>query len=193
MEKFIPYLSSIHPLKPREWAAVRDLFQPHSLPKDAYFADVGELSQRIALLEEGLMRAYYQAPNGQQYNKTLFAPPCFVGALSSLTSGKPNKIYLQTLTPCELWVADYPELVELFDEHPGLERLARRMAEMVFIEKEEREIALVLNNATERYLQFLEEFGEHAQRIPLYHIASYLGVTPTQLSRIRAALAKGER
>lgn len=192
MEQFHAYLNQIHPLNPVEMDLVEDIFQVTYLKKDDYFAEVGELSQKIGLLGKGILRAYYQAPSGQQYNKTLFVPPCFVGALSSLASGTPNKIYIQALTDCEVWTADYHRMVALYDEYPGLERLNRRLTEFVFIEKEEREIELVVNNATERYLFFLERFGDFAHQIPLFHVASYLGITPTQLSRVRAALAKGE-
>lgn len=192
MERFYPFLLQIHPLKSEELEPLEDVFQPLFLKKDSYFAEVGEYSKRFALLGKGIMRAYYQAPGGQQFNKTFFTPPSFVAALSSLSSGQPNKIYIQALTDCELMVADYGKMTALYDRHHGLERLARKFAERVFMEKEGREISLVVNNATERYLHFMETHGDFVQQIPLYHIASYLGITPTQLSRIRALLAKRE-
>ena len=71
-----------------------------------------------------------------------------------------------------------------------LERLARKMAEYYFLEKERKELEIVMLNATERYQLFQAEFPKIEQYIPQYHVASYLGITPIQLSRIRHRLAK---
>jgi hypothetical protein len=79
--------------------------------------------------------------------------------------------------------------VNLYNTFPALERFARKLAESYFVLKEKREIELVLLEAGERYLIFQKEFPGLENRIPQYHIASYLGITPTQLSRIRAKKA----
>jgi len=90
------------------------------------------------------------------------------------------------MTDCELLVADYHSFTQLFDKHPRIERIARMTAEQFFIQKEKREIDLVMLEAKDRYLILKEEHPSLEQLIPQYHIASYLGVTATQLSRIRA-------
>jgi CRP-like cAMP-binding protein len=74
----------------------------------------------------------------------------------------------------------------LYDQFEGLERIARKLAENYFMVKEQREIELVLLDASQRYRLFQQEYPGLENRIPQYHIASYLGITPTQLSRIRA-------
>jgi hypothetical protein len=74
----------------------------------------------------------------------------------------------------------------LYDKYPKIERLARILAEYFFVRKEKREIELVTLEAKERYAIFQKEHPKLEQRIPQYHIASYLGITPTQLSRIRS-------
>jgi CRP-like cAMP-binding protein len=85
-----------------------------------------------------------------------------------------------------LLVATYQEITKLYDQHPQVERLARILAEQFFVRKEKREIELVTLEAKERYAIFQQEHPQLEQLIPQYHIASYLGVSPTQLSRIRA-------
>ncbi len=83
--------------------------------------------------------------------------------------------------------ASYQELVALYDSLPRVERLSRiLLAESYFIQKEQREIDLVMKDATEQYALFQKAFPQLENRTPQYHISSYLGITPTQLSRIRA-------
>lgn len=133
------------------------------------------------------MRAFYRNEKGVEYNKHFFIAPCFIGGYASLITGRPNQIVQEALTPCVIQEADYTGLEALFEEHRAVERLARKLAEQFFVQKEQREIDLVLLDAEARYDIFRSEFALLEQLIPQYHIASYLGITPTQLSRIRKA------
>jgi CRP-like cAMP-binding protein len=83
-------------------------------------------------------------------------------------------------------VANYEQLTRLFAPYPDWERFARCHAEWLFVLKEQREIELVLLDAAQRYQLFRQQYPSLEQKIAQYHIARYLGVTPTQLSRIRA-------
>jgi len=74
----------------------------------------------------------------------------------------------------------------VYSKHPALNRVGRILVEHAWIGKERRETQLIMLNASERYRAFREEYPGLEQRIPQYHIASYLGITPVQLSRIRA-------
>ena len=160
------------------------------LKKGDAFAKKGEYSSQFAYVESGVLRSFYCKDNGEQYNKTFFTEDSFVGAYSSLATGKENRIDIDCLTNCTLWVANFESITQLFDQHPLIERLARILAEQFFVDKEKREIELVTLNAKDRYAIFQQELPDLEQRIPQYHIASYLGVSPTQLSRIRAGKTK---
>ena len=72
-----------------------------------------------------------------------------------------------------------------------MEKVARRLAELYFVNKEQREIEIVLWNADERYIIFQRDYPQLEQIIPQYQIAFYLGITPTQLSRIRRKFIEG--
>lgn len=162
------------------------LFTEKNLEKGTTFARNGEHSRDIAFINSGVMRAFYRKENGDQYNKTLFTENSFVGAFSSLVTGQENRIDIDCLTDCELRIAPYKQIIQLYDPYPRIERLARILAEQFFVNKEKREIELVTLDATERYAIFQQEYPGLELLIPQYHIASYLGVSPTQLSRIRA-------
>lgn len=179
-------LNHITPLTPAAWDDFRAMFAPVTLSKGEYLARQGEVATTIGILLEGIVRAFFANRDGTEYSKTFFTPPAFVGAYASLVSGQPTQICLQALTSCRLWVAEYEKLTILYDRHPSLERLARRQSEWYFVDKEQREIELVMLDAEQRYELFRQRHPDLEQRIPQYYIASYLGITPTQLSRIRA-------
>ena len=132
------------------------------------------------------MRAFYRNNEGNEYNKTFFTDLNFVAPYSSLVTGHKNLINIQCLTNCTFQVADFGEITKLYDRYPKVERLARIISEQFFVIKEKREIELVTLEASERYEIFQKEHPNLENLIPQYHIASYLGITPTQLSRIRA-------
>jgi len=87
------------------------------------------------------------------------------------------------------YACDYKALTQLYDKHTDLERLSRKIAEYYFIEKEKKELEIILLDASQRYIIFQNDFPNLEQLIAQFHIASYLGVSATQLSRIRHQFA----
>lgn len=180
------YLEKLIHFTESEMAAFASLFSEIKLKKNDYFAKEGECSSKISFISEGIMRAFYRNKSGKEYNKTFFTPPNFAAAYSSITTKQKNLINIQCLTDCTLQVADFDKITFLYKEYPKIESLARKLAEYKFAIKEKREIELVTIEATERYSIFKKEHPDLENLINQYHIASYLGITPTQLSRIRA-------
>ncbi len=180
------HLSNILPFTENELAIFANIFTEKQLKKNDYFACQGEFSTKMAFVSKGILRAFYRNNKGNEYNKTFFYKNSFVGAYSSLLTKAENKINIQCLTDCILFTANFKEITMLYDTYPKIERLARILAEQFFISKEKREIELVMLDALERYNIFKNEHPNLENSIPQYHIASYLGITPTQLSRIRA-------
>jgi len=179
-------LTKLVEFDPESLERLLSCFVQIKLGKGKAFAKKGEYSKNIGFVEKGVLRAYYQNDKGEEYNKTFFTANNFVGAYSSLVSGNVNLIDIDCLTDSILLVANFREIKSLYNQHPKIERLARVLAEQFFVKKEKREIELATLNAKERYSIFKQEHFTLEQLIPQYHIASYLGVSPTQLSRIRA-------
>ena len=186
MNELKEYLNKLLHFTESEMELFISLFSEKHLKKDEYFATEGEYSTKFGFLSLGIVRAFYRNNEGNEYNKTFFSEKGFIGAYSSLVTNQKNQINIQCLTDCSLLTADFLEFKKLYDTHPKIERLARILAEYFFVSKEKREIELVMMDATERYAIFQEEHPNLENHIPQYHIASYLGITPTQLSRIRA-------
>lgn len=183
------YLDQLTPVSSKTWKAVQPLFTENKLNKSDFFIQHNQQAREIGFLTDGVIRAYYTSADGTEYNKHFFTAPCFVGGYASLITGQLNQINQQALTSCSVLVASYTAFQKLFTSCPDLERAARILAERFFVQKEQREIELVLLDAEQRYSIFKRDFSKLEQVIPQYHIASYLGVSATQLSRIRRKLA----
>lgn len=165
-------------------------FHPFELKKNDFFVKEEKSAKQIGFLYKGIIRAYFVNTEGKEYNKQFFMAPSIIGAYTSLLTKEPNKIAQQALTDSQMLVANYADIEPLYDQFHELERLGRKIAEYYFLEKEKK-IEMALLNASQRYLILRETFSQIETIIPQYHIASYLGITPTQLSRIRRDILLG--
>ena len=183
------FFNKLTPISPESWDKFSALFTIKALKKGDYFISDGQTAKEIGFLESGIIRAFYRSDEAIEYNKHFFINPSFIGGYASLITKTPNQINQQALTDCKLQVALYDKIQNLYQTCPDLERAGRILAEQFFVQKEQREIEIVLLEADKRYQIFQKDFPELEQQIPQYHIASYLGITPTQLSRIRRKLS----
>ena len=188
MNELKDYYNSISKLHESTWERILPFFSEDKLAKHEYFARENKTAHQIAFLKTGVVRAFFINQEGKEYNKQFFVGQSIIGAYTSLLTGNVNLIAQQALTDCLIYTCDYKLLTNLYDECPDLERFARRIAEHYFLEKEKKEIEIVLLDASQRYILFKKEFPTLEQLIPQLHIASYLGVSATQLSRIRRQL-----
>ena len=179
------FINRISILSEETWS----LLIPHTseiqLLKDDFFVKENEISQEIGILTKGIVRSFYTTSDGKEYNKTLFAAPTIIGSYVSIITGQPNRLPQQALTDCTVVKIPMNIIQKLSADQIEIERLRRKIAEMFFVYKEKRELEMALLQAEERYLIFVQEFPGVEQLIPQYHIASYLGISATQLSRIR--------
>jgi CRP-like cAMP-binding protein len=183
------YFDAISKLNESTWNRVLPFFEEKTLSKSEYFIEAHKTARQIAFLKSGVVRAFFINQEAKDYNKQFFVGPSIIGAYTSLLTGNVNLIAQQALTDCVIYTCDYKLLTDLYDTCPDLERFARRIAEYYFLEKEKKEIEIVLLDASQRYVLFQKEFPTLQQLIPQFHIASYLGVSATQLSRIRKQFA----
>ena len=189
MKSLTGFFNAISPLKEKTWEELLPLFKETTLSANDYFVRENEVARKIAFLESGVVRAFFINQEGQEYNKQFFVGPSSIGGYTSLLTGKANLIPQQALTDCKIWSCEFRSLTDRYDQYPDLERLSRKIAEYYFLEKEKKELEIVLLDASQRYRLFQNEFPTLEQLIPQYHIASYLGISATQLSRIRHQLA----
>ncbi|SDC91669.1 cAMP-binding domain of CRP or a regulatory subunit of cAMP-dependent protein kinases [Paenibacillus sp. UNCCL117] len=183
-------INALTPIPDTEWEAFKQLAAPLNLARHEHFIRAGETGQHIALCLSGLLRLYYTTPDGDEFNKSFCVRHEFIASYSSLLTDAPSFFSIQALTDSELLLIRFRDFRALYDRHTCWERLGRLVAEQLFVKKEIRERELLLLPAEARYLLFLERYGRLAAHIPLYHVASYLGITPVALSRIRRKITR---
>lgn len=185
MASVVEYLKQISLLSDSALVEMATIFSPAELKKGDYFVREGVLARNIAFLEQGVVRAFYIDGQGKEYNKTIFTAPAIIGSYASLISKTKNRLPQQALTDCKIWRASYEDIERLSEGNWEMERLRRKIAERFFLGNEKKQLEMALLGAKERYAIFREEHPGFEDRIPQYHIASYLSISPTQLSRIR--------
>ncbi|MDD7887626.1 Crp/Fnr family transcriptional regulator [Flavivirga sp. 57AJ16] len=145
----------------------------------------GEIPSKIYMLVSGIMRAYLSSETGKEFNKNFFMPFSFVGSLTALIKKEPSKLTYETLTACKVYEVNFEEITKLCSKDIHISNLYSKVLERIFIKYEERQLEFISMDATERYLKLRKRISGIDDLIPQYHIASYLSITPVQLSRIR--------
>ncbi len=161
------------------------LFRTKSVMAGDYFIRAGEKSTELAFVNAGLLRFFYQTKDGKEFNKSFITENQFASAYSAFLTGMPARFSIQALEESQLLICDLEQVIDLFDQHRCWERLGRILAEQLYIKKETREAEFLLDDAETRYHFFQKNYSGLEERIPQYHVASYLGITPVMLSRIR--------
>lgn len=156
-------------------------------------ASPGEIPSKIYLLTSGMMRAYLSTEKGKEYNKNFFMPFSFVGALTALIQNKPSALTYEALTDCKVYEVSFLDITQLCKEDINISNLYNRILEQVYMRYEERQLELISMDAKDRYLTLRKKIPEIDELIPQYQIASYLSITPVQLSRIRRKIKKEEK
>jgi len=164
---------------------IKETFTFDELKKGDFFIREGQYANEIAFLEEGIVRAFYVNNDGKEYNKHIFTAPSIIGSYASLITKQKNKIAQQALSDCKIWKAPFYKIEKFSEGNYEIERLRRIIAEKYFLNYEKKELEMAMLNADQRYQIFQKEYSGIELKIPQYHIASYLGISPTQLSRIR--------
>ncbi|WP_257666883.1 Crp/Fnr family transcriptional regulator [Parapedobacter tibetensis] len=188
---FKSYLDSYAPISETSWLKVVSISQFKTLKKGEVLLQEGTTAKNIYYICKGALRAYFSDMDGNSYNKNLFMEGNIAASTASLLEQTPSKFTLEALEDCILLYAPYKKYRELIFENEDLKRYYIAYLEKIWvIEKEQREISLVMENATVRYQKLLQKHPDIDRRITKLHIASHLGITPTQLSRIRKNLKK---
>lgn len=164
---------------------VVSFFHPLPLKKDEYFLQIGKKCEQVAFVAEGILRIYYPNDNGDETTCYFALPNEFVTSFTSFTSGTPSVENIQAIVPATIFVINKKDLDMLYNKIPVMQELGRKAAENLAIIMEKR-ISLFLNNTAEqRYAYLLKHNSTLIQKVPLQYLASYLGISPQHLSRLR--------
>jgi CRP-like cAMP-binding protein len=158
--------------------------------KNEFFLKQNESPLYVGFILSGIMREFYIDNKGREYNKVFCFNGDFTGSYYDLSSGRPSLVSIQALTNCRILVSKFHEVKRLIDTDAKWLKLAYLLVHNLLIKKFEKEQQIYTLSATERYRLLRKNHPEFEQLIPAFHIASYLGITPISLSRIRANLTR---
>ncbi|NNF83287.1 MAG: Crp/Fnr family transcriptional regulator [Flavobacteriaceae bacterium] len=148
---------------------------------------IGSVCRNIYFVKSGLLRIHY-IKNGNSITESFEFENSIVARSDSLFDAKPSQKGIQAIEDTELVAIYSTKLFQLYDLDPDIERLFRIIFERAYVKTVERIESLQFHSAEERYTNLLEHSQPIIKRIPLNYIASYLGITPVSLSRIRSKI-----
>lgn len=183
------YLSNYSSITLSSFELLKDLVKFQQISKNDILLNEGDVAKNIYFLGSGLVRAYSSDQEGRTYNKNIFLAGKMVGSMVSALLQKPSSFTLQALDESILLSLNFTKFKQFILEKDDLKNYYIAYLEKEWVmDKEQREVSLVMESASVRYEKFMEENPGIDRKISLHHIASHLGITPTQLSRIRKDL-----
>lgn len=182
-------LKQITELDSEEETMFRKAFKPYSLKKNEFFLQSTEVNHRLGFLCKGLVR-YFVFKNEEESTLEFTKEGEFIADYGSFISKEPSLQNIQALEDCQLLVIEYEELQKLYKISRNANLLGRIIIEHRFIIMVDQLLTVHRYNPEDRYRYFLNHYKDLTQRIPQYLIASFVGVKPQSLSRIRKRIVQ---
>jgi CRP-like cAMP-binding protein len=187
MEQLLNYIKKYSPLSTEGQFALYDCFEKTVLSKNEYLLTEGKICRHLYFLEQGALRGFYNL-DGKEITHWFGFENDFVTSFHSFITRQPAIENIQLLEGSVLWAISKETLESLFNQYHEIERLVRIVQEKYYIRLEERFVNAQFKTATERYENLLIQTPYILERVPLGHIASFLGITQETLSRIRSRI-----
>jgi len=156
--------------------------------KGEMFLMAGDVPAYMGFNLNGIFRLYYIDDNGNDLTKGFSTVGKFVVSYSALVQKRPSYFFIEAMVDTDILHFRYSEWMQMVEKDIRWYPFIFKLVESVYIMKEMREKSFLLDNATTRYLNFRKNYPDLENKIKLYHVASFLGITPEALSRIRKKL-----
>lgn len=185
MEDFFLKVSQYTTLSIESNTAWRKILRRRKFKKGEFLVRQGELARTVAFVSKGLFSQYSLDDDGNMFIKRFFSEDFFAASTTSLLSKSPSITSIEAIEDTLVWEYDFREFKDLTERHKDIAAFYISYMERHWIvEKEPEEIGFRQNTAKERYEDFQKKYSHLIKRIKKQHIAAYLGITPTQMSRI---------
>ncbi|MCC6182830.1 MAG: Crp/Fnr family transcriptional regulator [Bacteroidia bacterium] len=183
------YFNSHSFLKMEEIESALPLFKEVQLNKGEYFITDTIICNQIAFVVKGSFRGFVVDDKGNEVNICLKLENQFITSYESFLNQQPSKKNIQAMEKCDLLIINRDSLINLLDKFPSFNFLIKAVAEQELIEKENFLIHLNNKSGKEKYLFILNYYPDFIRRVKLSDLASFIGVTPRTVSRIRKNLS----
>jgi len=179
------FILSLVSFNSEELEDILSCFEKEKILKNTMLVRQGEISKFLYFIEEGIGRSFYLKEDGKEVTQWFFSRGKFMTSLDSFFQQAPSLYNLEVLEDATVYVISKENLDKLFAKYHKMEQLGRLVSIEMLTKAVNKLKALQFQTAKERYEYMLEEFPDMSHRLPLGHIASYLGMTQETLSRIR--------
>jgi len=188
MDLIEEYTKKIFPLSKQGLELYKSIFTKKVFKKNDIFIEQGTVSTKFYIVSVGITRSYFLDEVGKNHTRSIYVPNTITGSPSSSFSNTASKLSCQCLTDCVLFEADFKDYRELTDTNPEILKFYSKELEDRILFLQEKIIVLSSFDATKSYLELRDRIPKIDNLIPQHQIASYLNITPVQLSRIRKEL-----
>lgn len=191
MQNFKKYLASIVDISDNDWKLFSSKLTYQSIPKKTVFLKLGDIENSISFVETGGVRLFI--PKEEEEKEVTFGFSFegeLISAYDSFLTRTPSLYQLETMAETTLWSISHQDLQQIYDATRIGDRIGRFTSERLFLIKSKREQSLLSETPDERYLNLRKDRPDLMSQIPLKYIASYIGVTPQALSRVRKRLTE---
>jgi CRP/FNR family transcriptional regulator, anaerobic regulatory protein len=182
--QIIQSIKSFVPLTNAEEEAFIEIVEVKQFEKKEFLLKEGQICNKISFINSGCLRAFYDV-EGIENTVQFFFSNSWYTDYGSFLNGEPATENLQALEASEVVQFKKNDLYKLYDTHPVFNRVGRVMAENAFLSLSKLNKMLTNEEPEQRYLNLLKQRPELVEKIPQHYIASYLGIQPESLSRIR--------
>lgn len=185
MKEFINYLLQFGNLDQQQIDFIMSRAETLELHKDDYFSEAGKIPRYVGFMLTGVVRFCYYNNKGEEITHSFIDENNFVSDQQRFEAQVVASEYIQAVTDCTLLIFSKKHWDEIGNNILGWDHITGLIMKNCLLKTIERRSPLVSEDATTRYLSFIKQFPGLLNRIPLSHIASYLGITQQSLSRIR--------
>lgn len=184
MTDLFNYFNDFHKIDPKDKLEIENIATSITIKKNELLQQVGHTCKTIYFLKSGIARIFYYK-DGIDITESFAFENNIIARVESLFTGNTSQKAIQILEDAEIISINATQLFKLYDSNHNIERLFRLIFEKAYVETINRIESIQFHTADERYKHLLKETN-YLQKVPLKHIASYLGITQVSLSRIRA-------
>lgn len=188
IQPMLSHLEGFVPLTSNEKRLVEERFFPKEVKKRDKILKQGEVCLHYSFVLEGCFRMFGVDDKGFDHNIQFAAEHDWIADIGSFHTKKPSLLNIEALEPSLILQVKQQDLYFLYTHVPKLDRIFKVIVELKYIEIQNRVLQNFSSTAEQRYLGFLEQYPQLANRLPNIQIASYLGITPEFLSKIRREL-----
>jgi CRP-like cAMP-binding protein len=182
------HINKVVPVSKSEFDVLTAFFHPKHLKKKDHLYKQGEICRSIAFVNKGCLRNYHVDQKGDEQIIYFAIEDWWVADLQSVFQQIPSMFSLQALEDCELLVSSKSEFERAFEAVPAFEKFYRLKTQIAYTSAQ-RSVVEKTETAEERYIKLLKKSPSILQRVPQHYLASYLGIKPQSLSRIRKKLS----